>query len=352
MKCTPKVSQCDIMSNRGVRFTLCAPRFFLCKKQILQRRRRCFLTIILQHLSAVALFFKIAYYLLHFTAPNDIITIIMQIKKGLITMAPKVTLLTYTPNPEQTVAMAAKLCYSPSGIEDIRSGLTPEKTAGFVDMLAELGHQSPMEHASFTFGIEGISRACSHQLVRHRIASYSQQSQRYVDGESFEFVTPPEIESNERAMNAYKRVIDMQSSAYAEIRNALVAEKIKTLYKDDYTGETDLEIMDSFKEKNKKEYSKLLKKANEDARFVLPNACTTKIVCTFNARSLENFFAHRCCNRAQWEIREVAEQMLKLCLQAAPNIFKNCGPSCLFGPCPEGKMSCGRAAEVRKNYGR
>ncbi len=267
-------------------------------------------------------------------------------------MAPKVTLLTYTPNPEQTVAMAAKLCYSPSGIEDIRSGLTPEKTAGFVDMLAELGHQSPMEHASFTFGIEGISRACSHQLVRHRIASYSQQSQRYVDGESFEFVTPPEIESNERAMNAYKRVIDMQSSAYAEIRNALVAEKIKTLYKDDYTGETDLEIMDSFKEKNKKEYSKLLKKANEDARFVLPNACTTKIVCTFNARSLENFFAHRCCNRAQWEIREVAEQMLKLCLQAAPNIFKNCGPSCLFGPCPEGKMSCGRAAEVRKNYGR
>ena len=136
-------------------------------------------------------------------------------------MTPKVTLLTHTPNPEQTVAMAAKLCYSPTGIENIREGLTEEKTTSFVNMLADIGHASPMEHASFTFGIEGISRACSHQLVRHRIASYSQQSQRYVDGESFEFVTPPEIENNERAYKAYKKVIDMQSEAYKEIRNAL-----------------------------------------------------------------------------------------------------------------------------------
>lgn len=106
-------------------------------------------------------------------------------------MAIKVTLLTHTPNPEQTVAMAAKLCYSPSGIEDIREGLDEEKTSSFIDMLASLGHASPTEHAYFTFGIEGISRACSHQLVRHRIASYSQQSQRYVDGTRFDFVTPP-----------------------------------------------------------------------------------------------------------------------------------------------------------------
>lgn len=266
-------------------------------------------------------------------------------------MTPKVTLLTHTPNPEQTVAMAAKLCYSPTGIENIRDGLTEEKTTSFINMLADIGHTSPMEHASFTFGIEGISRACSHQLVRHRIASYSQQSQRYVDGESFEFVTPPEIENNERAYKAYKKVIDMQSEAYKEIRNALVAENIKEQYGDKYTG-TDEEVMNAFKEDNKSAYSALLKKANEDARFVLPNACTTKIVCTFNARSLHNFFAHRCCNRAQWEIRMVAEQMLLQCLKVAPALFKNCGPSCLFGKCPEGNMSCGKMKEVREKYGR
>ena len=266
-------------------------------------------------------------------------------------MAVKVTLLNYTPNPEQTVAMAAKLCYSPSGLEDIRDGLTEEKTAAFIDMLSDLGHASPIEHASFTFGIEGISRACSHQLVRHRIASYSQQSQRYVDGTKFDFVTPPAIAENEKALAAYEKVISMQSEAYREIRDALVAGYIR-----DYTGEnsgrTDAEIMVDFRETDKKRYSAFVKKANEDARFILPNASTTKIVCTFNARSLHNFFAHRCCNRAQWEIREVAEQMLLRCLEVAPHLFKNCGPSCLFGPCPEGAMCCGKTAEVRKKYGR
>lgn len=266
-------------------------------------------------------------------------------------MAVKVTLLNYTPNPEQTVAMAAKLCYSPSGIEDIREGLTEEKTASFINMLSDLGHASPTEHVSFTFGIEGISRACSHQLVRHRIASYSQQSQRYIDGEKFEFVTPPEIQNNREALDAYNTVIDAQAQAYRQIRNSLAAGYIKDFlgYEPDGTNE---EIMESFKADNKAEYNAFIKKANEDARFILPNATTTKIVCTFNARSLHNFFAHRCCNRAQWEIREVAEQMLLQCLEVAPNLFKNCGPSCLFGPCPEGKMCCGKQKEMREKYGR
>ena len=131
-------------------------------------------------------------------------------------MAIKVTLLTHTPNPEQTVAMAAKLCYSPSGIEDIREGLDEEKTSSFIDMLASLGHASPTEHAYFTFGIEGISRACSHQLVRHRIASYSQQSQRYVDGTRFDFVTPPEIAKNEKALTAYEKALKVEADAYKE----------------------------------------------------------------------------------------------------------------------------------------
>ena len=266
-------------------------------------------------------------------------------------MAIKVTLLTHTPNPEQTVAMAAKLCYSPSGIEDIREGLTEEKTTAFINMLYDLGHASPTEHVSFTFGIEGISRACSHQLVRHRIASYSQQSQRYVDGTKFDFVTPPEITNNPRALEVYNRVLAEQAKAYREIRDALVVGYISDFLGEAQTG-SDEEMMNAFKESNKTQYSAFVKKANEDARFILPNASTTKIVCTFNARSLHNFFAHRCCNRAQWEIREVAEQMLLECLKVAPNLFKNCGPSCLFGPCPEGKMCCGKQKEMREKYGR
>ena len=266
-------------------------------------------------------------------------------------MEPKVTLLAYTPDAEQVVAMAAKLCYSASDIKHIREGLDEENTSKFINMLSDMGHGSPFEHASFTFGIEGISRACSHQLVRHRIASYSQQSQRYVDGTRFEFVTPPEIEKNEKAFEAYKRVIDMQSDAYRSIRDALVVGYIKDISGDKYKG-SDEEIMEAFKADEKVKYNDFVKKANEDARFVLPNACTTKIVCTFNTRSLENFFAHRCCNRAQWEIRMVAEKMLLECLKVAPHLFSKCGPACLFGPCPEGKMSCKKAKEMREKYGR
>ena len=255
-------------------------------------------------------------------------------------MAVKVTLLTHTPDPEQVVAMAAKLCYSPSGIEDIREGLTEEKTAAFIDMLAGLGHASPTEHASFTFGIEGISRACSHQLVRHRIASYSQQSQRYVDGTKFDFVTPPAIRENPKALEAYNRVLAEQAQAYSVIRDALAAGYIA-----EYLGEpqegTDAEIIERFKTSHKTECAAFIKKANEDARFILPNASTTKIVCTFNARSLQNFFAHRCCNRAQWEIRQLADEMLKLCRKAAPTLFENAGPGCIRGNCPE-KRSCGK----------
>lgn len=203
-------------------------------------------------------------------------------------MAVKVTLLTHTPNPEQTVAMAAKLCYSPSGIEDIREGLDEEKTSSFIDMLASLGHASPTEHAYFTFGIEGISRACSHQLVRHRIASYSQQSQRYVDGTRFDFVTPPEIAKNEKALAAYEKALKVEADAYKEIRDALAVGYINEKCPDKYSG-TDEEIINAYKADDKKSCNAFIKKANEDARFILPNASTTKIVCTFNARSLQNF---------------------------------------------------------------
>lgn len=274
-------------------------------------------------------------------------------------MSAKVTLLAYTPMPEQTVAMAAKLCYAKSDIDTIKEGLTEEKTGAFVDMLAEIGHESPIEHASFTFGIEGISRACSHQIVRHRIASYSQQSQRYVDGRAFEFVVPPSVAENAELLEKYNRAIELEQKAYVEVRDALMVQSIKK-YIDENIGvksqlsnidsKSDAEIIAEFKEIDKKRCSSFEKLANEDARFILPNACTTKIICTFNARSLMNFFAHRCCNRAQWEIRDVAQQMLSLVKPIAPHIFKKSGPPCLFGPCPEGKMSCGKAAEMREKY--
>lgn len=248
-----------------------------------------------------------------------------------------VTLLSHTPDPEKVAATAAKLCYSSSGINDLQDLLTPEKTESFIDMLVSIGHESVMEHASFTFGIEGISRACSHQLVRHRIASYSQKSQRYVNENQFEFVTPPEIESLPEAKEEFDRVMDEITQSYAKIADMLT-EKHKAEF-----------ISEGMDEKSAA--SKARKLANEDARFLLPNACETKIIVTMNVRSLFNFFRHRCCNRAQWEIRAVANEMLRLCLEVAPNIFKYAGPSCVAeGKCPEGKMSCGRMKEVRQYF--
>ncbi len=271
-------------------------------------------------------------------------------------MSAKVTLLTYTPEPEKTVAMAAKLCYAKSDIDTIRDGLTEEKISSFVDMLAQIGHESPIEHISFTFGIEGISRACSHQLVRHRIASYSQQSQRYVDGTSFDYVTPPSIKENSALLEKYNKAVIAEMEEYRQLRDALIAQSIRT-YKCtckeaniDCDGRDDTDIIEDFKKSNRSLYSKFEKTANEDARFLLPNACTTKIVCTFNARSLMNFFSHRCCNRAQWEIREVAEQMLALVKPLAPSLFKHAGPPCIRGACPEGKMSCGKVQQMREKY--
>ena len=258
-----------------------------------------------------------------------------------------VKLIAYTPNPEQTVAAAAKLCYSPSKVESVLEGLDEEKSRVFVEMLSSLGHESPMEHVSFTFGIDGISRACSHQLVRHRIASYSQQSQRYVDGNHFDFVTPPAIAECPQALAVYQKIIAEQSQAYTAVRDSLILQSIRnTEYGRTLDGTTQ-EIFAQYQLWNKTEFSAFTKKANEDARFILPNACTTSIIVTMNVRSLHNFFAHRCCNRAQWEIRELAIKMLKICREVAPSLFSGAGPKCLDGNCPEGKMCCGKTKEVK-----
>lgn len=250
----------------------------------------------------------------------------------------KVTLIAHTPEPEKVIATAAKLCYSSSDIGSLRDGLTEEKTESFINMLASIGHESPMEHVSFTFGIEGVSRACTHQLVRHRIASYSQKSQRYVNEDGFEFITPPEIAEVPEARAEFERQMSSIVDSYHKIAEILTQKHTKTFLE---------QGMDE-----KDACTKAKKKAYEDARFVLPNACETKIVVTMNVRSLFNFFKHRCCNRAQWEIKAVADEMLRICCEIAPNVFKNAGPSCVMtGKCPEGKMSCGKMKEVINSYG-
>lgn len=215
----------------------------------------------------------------------------------------KVTLISHTPEPEKLIASAAKLCYSSSDVQSLMNGLTTEKIEAFIKKLTDLGHQSPLEHCTFTFGVEGVSRALLAQLTRHRIASYSVKSQRYVKEGQFEYITPKAIEEDDVLFLEYIKLMkDIQSFYNLAINRGIQA---------------------------------------EDARFILPNACSTQLIMTMNIRSLLNFFELRCCERAQWEIREMANAMLKICKEVAPNIFANAGASCVRGKCKEGKMSCG-----------
>jgi len=216
----------------------------------------------------------------------------------------RVDLIRYTPDPEKVVAAAARLCYSSDSVSDLCERLDDERVASFVRKLREMGHLSPFEHVSFQFSIDGVSRALSHQLVRHRIASYSQRSQRYVEEKGFEFVIPPSVKQNLEALGRFETVMARLQEDYRELLNSVPA---------------------------------------EDARYVLPNACTTSLMASFNARSLLNFFEHRTCIRAQWEIRFLAERMLELVRIVAPNLFSEAGPTCVTqGICRQGAYSCGK----------
>lgn len=248
----------------------------------------------------------------------------------------KVTLISYTPNSERLIATAARLCYSSSSPEEILDKLTEKEAAEFVDRLMNLGHESPFEHITFTFSIEGVSRSLLAQLTRHRIASYSVQSQRYVKSKDSKYVIPTSIENIPEAKEEFCKVMENLLTSYNKI-----TEILKNHYNKQY----------KIKAKESTALSKSIEKlAIEDARYILPNAWKTNLICTFNARSLFNFFNHRCCSRAQWEIRNLACEMLKLVKSVAPNVFRFSGPKCLKGVCPEGKMSCGKAIEVREFF--
>ncbi|ABO48744.1 thymidylate synthase (FAD) [Desulforamulus reducens MI-1] len=237
----------------------------------------------------------------------------------------KVRLLEHTPNPEKVVAMAARLCYSPSDIDSLAENVSTTDQHSFIKKLMDLGHYSTIEHVTFTFGIEGVSRSLLAQITRHRIASFSVQSQRYV-GET-------RSQNNEGTFGYIipETILGLGPEAVAEFEEQMA--QIQAWY-------------DRWVEKLGSGRG-----AYEDARFVLPNAAETKIVVTMNARELRHFFSLRCCQRAQWEIRALADEMLRLAKEVAPLLFADAGPECLVGPCPEGKMSCGKRMEIRKKYG-
>lgn len=219
-----------------------------------------------------------------------------------------VALLNHTADPERAIATAARLCYAPVGAAELMETMNEEQIAKVLATIMKSGHFSALEHASYTFAIDGVSRALTHQLVRHRIASFNQQSQRYVtySGDP-DLVVPPTIGVNEEAKSLFDEAMGKAYSTYT----ALIEAGIPA----------------------------------EDARYVLPNACVSKIVVTMNIRELLHFFTLRCCRRAQWEIQELGSRMLELAEPTAPYVFMDAGASCKRGSCPEGKMTCGQPFE-------
>lgn len=252
-------------------------------------------------------------------------------------------ILSHTPDIERVIACAAKLCYSPVGVDEINEKLTDYQIKSYLQSLISMGHESPLEHGSITFAVEGISRACSHQIVRHRIASYSQQSQRYVKEKNFDYIIPEEISKVDNLSEIFINHMRNNQIVYDLIVDKLI-EKYSTedidLY-NEYTENSSVLPLDVFvKTKYKNKYKKFEKKAIENARYVFPNATETKMVFTMNCRSLLNFFSERCCERAQDEIRDLANLMLDQSKIIAPTIFEKAGPPCTRGLCKEGKLKC------------
>jgi len=228
----------------------------------------------------------------------------------------KVEMIRHTLSPEEVVALGARLCYSKARVDDLLEKVSQRDQTDFVHKIMDMGHDSVLEHASFTFAIEGVSRTLLAQITRHRVASFSVQSQRYVSYEKgFGYIVPPKIEAlGEEAVAEFERQMDTMHQWYTQWQEKLGA------------GEG----------------------GNEDARFVLPGACETRMMVTMNVRELRHFFSLRMCSRAQWEIRALATEMHRLCMEVAPALFENAGPGCLRGACPEGEKTCGKMLQIRQ----
>ena len=263
-----------------------------------------------------------------------------------------VVVLSHTPEFEQNIVRGARLCYSSASIEELRDKVTPEDAERFLNMILEIGHGSILEHSSITFGIEGVSRSLTHQLVRHRIGcSYSQKSQRYVSEGQFEYVIPGPIKGSKKATEKFIQTMEEIQESYNEIAEELLADLVRErLGKENVVELSNKEIIEKCKLEDSKSYKELSKKAIENARYVLPNACETKIQVTMNVRALFNFFKERLCERAQEEIREMAFQMWKGCMEISPTIFQYAVPACVNGKCKEGAMTCKKMVEYKEKY--
>ena len=223
----------------------------------------------------------------------------------------RVELVRHTADGEALMALAAKLCYAGGDLASLQERIQKNDQRAYIRKLLQMGHESVMEHISFTFLVEGVSRSLLAQITRHRIASFSVQSQRYVGYEKgFGYIVPPAVEAlGKQAVDEYAAQMDQMLTWYQDWQRKLGT--------------------------------------NEDARFVLPNACETRILMTMNVRELKHFFALRMCRRAQWEIRELAETIFGLCYEQTPELFADAGPGCLRGACPEGEKSCRQMHAVR-----
>jgi thymidylate synthase (FAD) len=228
----------------------------------------------------------------------------------------RVKLLRYTQDAELLCGAAALTSTKSGSPSEIFEKTDLDTAKRIIKRVTGYGHFSVLEHASFTFSIEGVSRAMTHELVRHRIASYTQQSQRFVTYDTLgRYVTPPSVANNAEAKSVFDETLEKISETYQNLLRIGVPK--------------------------------------EDARFILPNAARTNIIVTMNARELRHFFCLRCCARSQWEIREVATEMLRHAKKVAPALFENAGPSCLeLSYCPEGKMKppeC-NVEEIKKRF--
>jgi len=223
-----------------------------------------------------------------------------------------IQLISHTPMPDRLAAVAARVCYSSEGAGEIMASIKDDRIKKRIGECVDKGHHSVLEHAVFTFAIDGISRVTSHQLVRHRVASYSQQSQRYVKmKDSSPFIIPPRIRDNEALRLRFEENMKASQSLYLELLEAGIP--------------------------------------SEDARYVLPSAMGTSMLVTMNARELLHFFSIRCCKKAQWEIRKLAYAMLRAVSKAAPLIFEKAGPACLDGACPQKDQKCfERMSRIRR----
>ena len=214
----------------------------------------------------------------------------------------------HTPDPDRTVAIAGRLCYAPVSAAELNEHMSDEDVSKLVRILVRSGHHSALEHASFTFAVDGVSRACTHQLVRHRVASYNQQSQRYVNFSADDsFIVPPSIQANAEARQVFLDAMRQARVAYDRLVELGMAE------------------------------GRAKESVQEDARFVLPNAAETKIVITMNARELRHFFAVRCCNRAQWEIRALAWELRGLVRRSRRTSSRAAAPAVCTAPAPRAR---------------